>query len=210
MKLRISVAVEGLADEAVARRLLRDAGLSLSGIHGLNGKGKLLKNITRYNSRAKFEPWLVLIDLNHDFDCPPPAMKVWLPEPATGMCFRIVVREIEAWLLADRENFAQFFSVPPSQVPASPEELEDPKLALLHLILKSRKRFIREMMLPSQIRKFKVGPGYNALISEFVLGRHSIPNNVIWRPEVAAKSSESLNRCLSRLNQLTKHCVTSL
>jgi hypothetical protein len=32
----------------------------------------------------------------------------WLPQPAQLMCFRVAVRELESWLLADAEALAAF------------------------------------------------------------------------------------------------------
>lgn len=48
----------------------------------------------------------MLVDLDQEFDCAPLLGKDWLPTPAQYMQFRVVVPQIEAWLLADRERFA--------------------------------------------------------------------------------------------------------
>lgn len=55
------------------------------------------------------------------------------------MCFRIAVREVEAWLLADAEQAAGFLAVPLARIPAEPETLPDPKATLIALAGRSRK-----------------------------------------------------------------------
>ena len=47
--------------------------------------------------------------------------------------FRIAVREVEAWLIADREALAGFLKIKIMHVPYKPEELVDPKRVLLEL-----------------------------------------------------------------------------
>src|SRR3990172_4721659 len=91
----ISGAVEGLLDDAVARRLMEIAGGRPGPIHIKYGKGQLLQKLSGYNSAAEFTPWLVLVDLDHDDDCAPAFCTRWLPAPANHMCFRVAVREVE-------------------------------------------------------------------------------------------------------------------
>lgn len=107
----ISGAVEGMVDEAVLRRLIKEMGATAGPIYGKNGKSFLLQKVDAYNQAARFAPWVILIDLDHDEDCAPPFRRSCLPDPAPYMSFRVAVREIEAWLLADRESLAKFLSV---------------------------------------------------------------------------------------------------
>lgn len=67
----ISAIVEGLADEALIRRLIEYVGASTGPIYGKQGKGHVLRNLPGYNQSARFRPWIVLLDLNHDDDCAP-------------------------------------------------------------------------------------------------------------------------------------------
>ena len=61
----------------------------------------------------------------------------------------------------------------------------------------SRRREIREDMIPRTGSGRVVGPAYTARLIEFVIGARNA-----WRPEVAAERSESLKRCLRCLNRL--------
>ncbi len=195
----ISGAVEGLIDEAVLRRLIRFAGAEPGSIYGKHGKQFIRKQLDAYNRAARRRPWLVLVDMDHDADCAPAFVNAWLPEPAPNMLLRIVVREIEAWLLGDRERLAAFLNIPPSLVPANPDKVRDPKHVMVELARHSRRKDIRADMVPRKRSGRTVGPAYNSRLVEFVNDARRG-----WRPDVAAKSSESLRRCLERLHRIAK------
>ena len=180
----ISSAVEGVVDEAVVKRLIVEAGGGIGPIYGKRGKSQLKQKINGYNNAARHDPWIVLVDLNREADCPPPLKAVWLPNPAPFMCFRIAVREVEAWLLADRERFASFFRVRLLHIPAAPEVLNDPKEAVIEVSRKSRSRDIRLDMVPRPGSGRTIGPAYVSRLIEFVSDRQRG-----WRPERAAQSS---------------------
>lgn len=114
----ISSAVEGNLDEAVLRKLVEEEGATLRPPYGKKGKQHLKQRLAGYNQSARRTPWVVLMDLNHDADCAPPLKTECLPAPARYMCFRIAVRAIEAWLLADSQSIARFLSVAVSYVPS--------------------------------------------------------------------------------------------
>lgn len=192
----ITAAVEGLVDEAVVRRLVQHVGASLGSVYGRNGKALLRQRITGYNNAARMAPWIVLVDLNLEADCAPPLRAAWLPNPAPNMCFRVAVREVESWLLADRERFARFLAVAIHHLPANPEGLDDPKGTVVQVARLARRREIREDMVPRPGTGRVVGPAYTSRLIEFVATR--------WRPEVAARSSESLRRGIRCLKEIVK------
>jgi hypothetical protein len=193
----ISSAVEGLVDEAVAKRLIFEAGGKAGPVYGKNGKSLLKQRINAYNQAARHSPWFVLLDLNHEFDCPPPLRSAWLPRPSFNMCFRIAVREVEAWLLADRQRFASFFQIPLSTIPTDPETIDNPKELVVNLAGRSRSRAIKDDMVPRVGSGRSVGPGYISRLIEFAFDVRKG-----WRPQHAACSSDSLTRCLNRLREL--------
>jgi hypothetical protein len=189
----VTAVVEGPSDAAVARRILEEAGLEAGIIHEAGGKGRLDLRLRGYNQAARFARWFVLRDLNSDAACAPDLIRAVLPEAAPHMCFRVAVRAVEAWLLADAERLSRFLAVPAAIVPRDPERLEDPKRELVRLARRSRRRLVREAMVPEEGTTALVGPGYTASILELV-GRE-------WRPPVAAESSPSLAACLRRLRR---------
>lgn len=197
VKPTISAAVEGMVDEAVLCRLVEQAGGVSGPVYGKNGKQWLRQKIQGYNSAAFHSPWIVLVDLDHDAECAPPLRQDWLPNPAPGLCFRIAVRAIESWLLGDREHLSAFLGVGVSKIPADPDAVEDPKLAMVNLAQSSRRHDIRADMVPRPGSGREVGPAYSSRLIEFVT---TASNS--WRPEVAATRSDSLNRCLRCLRKL--------
>lgn len=189
-----SAAVEGPSDEAVLRRVIEDLGATLGPVYGKTGKATLLKQLHSYNQAAQYQPWIVLVDLDRDAECAPPARTQWLPAAATQMCFRIAVREIESWLLADRETLAAFLGVALSRVDANPEALDDPKATMVNLARRSRRRAIREDMVPRPESGRTEGPAYTSRLIEYAQGA--------WRPNIAAQHADSLRRLCERVAEL--------
>lgn len=189
-------------DEVVLRALIRHVGAKAGGFYGKHGKQYLLKYMQAYVRAARMEPWVVLIDLDHDSDCPLPVRRNWLlrggvQKPLPQLCFRIAIREVEAWLLADRERMAAFLGVPARWITKQPEALEDPKQEIICLVARSRLKRLKKEMLPRAGSFRDVGPAYNSRLIQFVMNNHNG-----WRPEVAAQSSESLRRAIACLRRL--------
>ena len=110
------------------------------------------------------------------------------------MCFRVAVRQIEAWLLADSERLARFLSIAIARVPVDPEALDNPKETLVNLARHSRRRDIREDMVPRPRSGRSVGAAYTSRLIEFA--------ETQWRPEIAAERADSLRRCRIRIERL--------
>lgn len=195
----ISGVVEGIVDEAVFRRLVKTVRAEPGPVYGKNGKQQLLARLGGYNSAARFSPWLVLVDLDRDADCAPPFVASNLPAPSERMCFRVAVRTIEAWLLGDRERLARFLDVDPGSIPSDPEQSPDPKALIVSLARRSRSREILADLVPRRQSGRSEGPAYASRLIEFVSDSRRG-----WRPTVAAKSSESLRRCLRCLRRLSR------
>lgn len=191
----VLAAVEGIVDEAVVRRLLDGVGGTLGDVYGKQGKSHLRQRIGGYNHAARNVPWVVLVDLDSD-DCAPPLRSAWLPQPSLHLCFRVAVREVEAWLMADAERIAQFLRVRQGTVPSDPEGLDDPKAAMVNLARVSRSRDIREDMVPRPGSGRQVGPAYSTRLIEFV-SQH-------WRPDVAADRADSLGRAIRSMKRLVQ------
>jgi len=187
-------AVEGDVDQRVLERLVAEAGGELYAVFGREGKAALRESIRGYNNDARLRPWVVLVDLDDDFDCAPPLVSTWLPKPARLMRLRVAVREIEAWLLADRERIASFLGVPVSRIPLNPDEVAEPKRFLVSLAQGSRRKRIREDMVPRPGSGRSVGYLYNSRLYEFIAK--------FWRADRASERSESLRRCRASIAQL--------
>ncbi len=195
-RIVVTVALEGRTDRPIVRRLLEEVGLTLGPVYVGHGKTFLDRRLRDYNNAARYAPWLVLRDLDHDAECAPTLARRLLPEPARWMALRLAVRASEAWLLADQERFAQFLGVARARVPSEPEALPDPKGTVVALARHSRSRDVRADMAPRDGSGANVGPGYTSRIELFA--------SSLWRPRVAAQSSRSLAACLAALRRLQR------
>ena len=109
-----------------------------------------------------------------------------LPSPCI---FRVAIREVEAWIIADHAAWAEYIGIPAANFLREPDQLDDPKGHLLNIIRrKGTKKFHREM-LPQ--RAAHIGPRYNEVLCDFV--------ESLWEPERAAIRSPSLDRALKAL-----------
>jgi hypothetical protein len=123
-----------------------------------------------------------------------PGIEQWLPSPSAQMCFRAAVRAAEAWLLADRERMARWLAVSVRQMPENPDGLDDPKQEIINLARRSRRRAIKDELVPRQASGRTVGPLYTTRLIEFVQDE-----TAGWRPDQALHVSNSLARCIQRL-----------
>ena len=191
--MTLSIVVEGETDIPVCQRLAAEAGFDDLRIMAQGNKQELDKRLPGFNAAARHVPWFVLRDLDRDAICP----VIWLKrrrfEPSRWMSFRLAVRQIESWLLADR-LLADFLRIPANKVPSDPDALDDAKQALVNLGRKSRSRKIREGLVPAAHATAKVGPLYSALVTEFSLS--------YWDPARAASRSDSLSRTRAALRVL--------
>lgn len=193
-RFKAHIAVEGITDEAVIKRLLRHTNIACDLTRGLMGKAALIKQLSKYNEAARFSNWLVVVDLDQDAECAPEFIKEQLPNAAAGMLLRLPVRAVESWLLADREHLARYLGIAVQNVPLNPDLETDPKITLVNLARKCRKKDMREDIVPRPNSGLKTGPGYTGRMLEFV--RH---REYPWRPEIAAQHSDSLRRCIAAL-----------
>jgi len=191
----VKILVEGYTDEPVAKRLLSHAGLEAGAVYGRKGKPDLLIRLPRYNQAAHHAPWFAIVDLDMDSQCPLHVVEQWLPHPTKGMRFRIAIRAIEAWLMADREKMASFLAVAPSRLNHNVDLDPNPKETLINIARTSRSRSIREDLVPRQMSGARVGPLYVPRLKDFV--------DNYWRPDVAAHESDSLRRCILALSTLS-------
>jgi hypothetical protein len=193
----IYVITEDALSEAVAQRLVLEEnhGLDVAVQLGLRGNGYLRAKLRSFVAIAHSTPVLLLTDLDR-VGCPSTLILDWfrgnvLPDL---LLFRVVVREIEAWLLADSEGFAEFSGVPHHRIPRNPEVLDDPKEVLLNLIQRYGRRTVKADILPARGSTARVGLAYNQALCGFVHGP--------WSPDRAAQAANSLGRARRRLHEL--------
>jgi hypothetical protein len=135
----------------------------------------------------------VLTDLDRG-DCAPALIQEWFPpngELPDSLLFRVAEREVEVWLMADRDRLAFFLEISPQSFSADPDSLVDPKEHLLNVIrAKGRKRYHRDMLPHGNAH---VGTEYNPKLCEFV--------QRYWSIKTAERKSLSLRRALDALRR---------
>ncbi|MBU0656401.1 MAG: DUF4276 family protein [Gammaproteobacteria bacterium] len=198
----ICLAIEDALSEAVAEKLLSTSRqpFQITQRLGNSGFGYLKRNLSKFNQlAAKVTPVLLLTDLDKA-NCVLDFIQSWQQglSLSEDLLFRVVVREIEAWLLADRQAFANWLDIPITLVPNEPENLSDPKQHLLNLVRRSKKRNLKAEILPSSKSHSPVGLGYNTELIRYV--------NNHWDPLTAAECAPSLARAQKRIHELvTRH-----
>ena len=190
----VVLAVEDRLSDAVATKILEEFGIEIVKRIGYQGKSYLERKTLELNRAANGITVFMLTDLDSPRDCPQGLIRSWgkgILNPR--FCFRVAVMEIESWIMADRIGFATFLSIPSHRIPSPTDDILNPKEFLVSLARRSRKKSIREALVPGPGANFSVGIEYNTLLSEFVQ-KH-------WDLESAATVSPSLKRTLDRLSE---------
>ncbi len=167
----IDLVVEDELSEAVACKLLESSPRPYAHriVYSRGGFGYIKKNICGFNNAAKGTPYLVLTDLDTEV-CAPALIGKWLNNRTLqpNLLFRVAVKEVEAWLLAHRSAFAEFVGVREGLVPRDVEQICDPKKKLIDIVRRSRRKRIREDIVPPAHSTREQGPDYNGRLARFV------------------------------------------
>jgi len=188
------VAVEDVLSEVVVRKLVSRVrpDLTISVVMRKNGRGYIQNRARDLNRTARSVPVLILADLDRPEPCPADLIREWLAAPpAANLLFRVAVMEVESWIMADREVFAGFLGVPSHRIPVDTDTIAQPKELIISLARKSRRKDIREDLVPAPGGTAAIGPGFNPRLGDFVTTQ--------WDADRAAASSSSLQRASERL-----------
>lgn len=169
--------------------------LWVEGRYRRGGFGYLKKQISSFNLAAKYKPFIVLTDLDAG-NCAPELVANWLPVAKhANLIFRVAVREVEAWLLADPVTFSRFTGVGTAHIPSHPEQEPDPKAKLIELVRRYGKADVRRQIVPKASFSVLIGPSYNEALCEFVRNH--------WNVSAASQRSESLAKAINRIRELS-------
>lgn len=193
----VHAVVEGIIDESVVKRLFAATGIQCGTIYGQNGVNNLLRKLPDYNQSAKRLPWFILCDLDRK-SCAPSfhhdMIQSFPGGQSPGLHICIAVRAVEAWFMADRGPLARYLSISQGKIPAKPEEVDNPKRAIVDLARQSRSSAVKNDVVPLERSSRSVGPGYTAAMIEFVQEK--------WCPVRASQAPPSLARALARCRAL--------
>lgn len=196
--LEVALVVEDVLSLYVMEKVMNHSERGYTVVRPLVERGvdNIRKSILKYRNASHALAHVVLADLDNA-PCASSLRQEWgvavLPD---AMLFRVAVREVEAWLLADRTGFARFAGIPVSKVTHAPETLADPKQALINLVRQSRNRRLVSQLVPEQGTSMSKGPLYNELLGQFVRDR--------WDVAAAMERAPSLQRAVDRLKHFLK------
>lgn len=199
--------VEDAPSAAVARKLVatRNAQLEYSlvfrnGFPAVTGGFGAIKNNCEAflkMARAGIHTF-ILADLD-TAECACSLIRSWFAIPHNdavvlpSQCiFRVAVREVESWIIADHAAWAEFIGIPAANFSTQPDQLDDPKRHLLNVIRRKGRKKIHREMLPQGAAH--IGPRYNEVLCDFV--------DSSWKPERAAERSPSLDRAMKAIMKI--------
>ncbi len=189
----LDIVVEDSLSESVLTKLLRhsEKPYSVGDCLQRGGFGYIKRNISGFNRAAQGRPFFILTDLDRN-ECAPNLIEDWLHKPISpNLVFRVAVREVEAWLLADRDGISEFLGVRRQSIPLDIEDIGDPKSLIVSLSRSSRRRSIRLDIAPAVGSTARQGPDYNARLQSFV--------QEVWDLDAACTRSDSLSRAVERI-----------
>lgn len=199
--------VEDTPSAAVLRRLVeyrnQTAAHELHFLPGFpqitRGNGNLKKKCPGLLAMAKSGATVVCLTDLDSRPCPGALLTDWFnwsrnhsSDLPKNLIFRIAVREIESWIVADRDAWATFIGIPAANFTQRPDELPDPKQSLLRVLSAKGKKKLHVEMLPRGTAH--VGPRYNEVLCRFIESE--------WAPERASECSPSLKRAIQALESL--------
>ena len=190
----VILAVEDELSEAISTKILKSFGIEIMIVLREDGNAYLRQKAPELNRSANGVDIFLLTDLDSPEDCPPGLIHSWIKGPLNPkFLFRVAVMEVESWLMADRNGVAKFLSIPVNRIPRNTDDIPEPKEFLVSLARESKKRKLRDELIPKPGERIPVGYGYNTRLIQFVQDH--------WDLERAASASPSLKQTLDRLDR---------
>lgn len=183
--IQLNIVYEDELSEAIMKRLLSffPNKYFVSESYNKRGFAAIKRDLRSYNQAAQYTPFFILTDLDQN-ECPPTLIREWVTfNWHPHLIFRVAVRESESWVMADRQGFAKFAAVALKHVPDNPDILNDPKATLFEIIKRSKKRELREDVLP-RYEDDRMGPNYNGALSSFVMQSWDVKNAIQFSPSL--------------------------
>lgn len=170
-------------------------GHDVTGLRSAGGKSRLDGKIPKYAYAARHgrEPWVVFRD--SDNVCPVVLRDRLLAGVRVHELFalRIAHTMTEAWLMAGRKGFADYFKVSVNDLPVEPEREEHAKRTLLRVCLSSRSRDIRKGVVHDEHHP---GPLFGEHLNGFA--------KMMWDVAASAESSPSLRRAIAAISAIPR------
>lgn len=143
----ISIATEDiLTEEAMTKIIASKQRFKIRYSLGKKGCGYLTSNLEKFNTLANSHYVLLVLDLDNKNDLQDFKNNIEGQVRNKNEKLKIIVpvREIESWLLADREGLSNFLAVSKDKIDREPELLLDPKEKIINLARQSRDSNIKK------------------------------------------------------------------
>lgn len=205
--MKVYIVGEDEATKEIIKRVLTYCSNSFEIILELPARGGQIKQkIWNFNILSESYPVILLMDLD-DKDCAPIVLQQFFhdTEKNNNFIFSIANDEAEAWLMADRNSFSDYFRVPVDLIPL-PQRIRNKKDYFYEMALpyKSSYYMVNQIIPNSRIKEFrdqmipqngaKKGKEYNSALTPFIINNWDIDN--------ARINSDSLNRMITRIERL--------
>lgn len=191
----LALLTEDELSEAVGLRILAEVcpEMHVDPILRRNGFGYLRSKMVNWSQMANYQPVLLITDLDRK-PCPQDIIKDWfgILQKRENFLFRVAVKEIESWILADHIAMRSLFGKK-GTLPENSDDLSDPKNYLLNLAKKAS-REVRYDLVREEGSATRQGIAYNSRLVALVRD--------MWCPKRAAERSRSLNKAISRIRNL--------
>ncbi len=193
----ISIATEDiLTEEAMVKIIASKDSLRIRSSLGKKGCGYLTSNLDKFNALANSHYVLLVLDLDNKNDLQEFKNNIegQIRNKDEKLKIIVPVREVESWLLADREGLSKFLAVSKDKIDREPELLLDPKEKIINLARQSRDSNIKKGIPPKQGAAAKMGLSYNTLLSSFIREH--------WDISRAFELSQSLRETISFIDEI--------
>jgi hypothetical protein len=187
--------VEDLLQEIILEKIVSiyRPDINLYNAIGKKGNGYIKAKLRAFNDASDALPHIILTDLDM-VKCAPALLNELITFPLSDkLMLRIAEKEADAWIMADRNAFADFAGIPVNKIPLNTQQIPDPKEFLINLARRSRRKIIKDIVPAGTSR---VGPGYNPILQDFVIN--------FWDPKVAITFNGSLNKAVKRIKLFMK------
>jgi hypothetical protein len=205
--MKVYIVGEDDATRGIIKRVLKFCSDDFEIISELPARGSQIKEkILNFNNLANAFPVVLLMDLDEK-DCAPIVIQSFfkITPKNNNFIISIAIDEAEAWLMADRENFSNYFRVPIEKIPL-PKKIKNKKeyYPEMDFPYKSSYYMVNQIIPFSRIKEFKdqmipqngakKGKEYNSALNPFI-SKHWDINNAI-------QNSDSLFRMVNRVKKL--------
>jgi len=194
---------------AIIRLILTHCSTNYEVIQNLPARGGQVKSkISEFNKLSEKYPIVLLMDLDND-DCAPLLLSKLVKSKHENFIFNIAVDEAEAWLMADREGFADYFKIKLADMPSAHQTKQNGRKEVteMYFAYKSSRYLTHDLIKKSGNSEFiqqltpkknaSKGVEYNSCMLLFI--------EKAWNIENARQNSDSLNRMILRVEKLAKN-----